>query len=249
MPTALQLIVRAYKALTVVGTSSAVAPTAEQRQDGLDALNALLDSWSNENLSCYQVQDTNFQLQIGVSSYTVGAGGTISSIARPLQVIQARLTDGGGNNYQFNIRSRDWWNRIGNLSSIITSQIPTDMFYDPQYPLGVLAVWPWPLTNYTVYFDSYLPVANLSTLTHSLSMPIGYERAMVYNLAAEIATMQGIVNEVVPQVMEIASKSIAAVKRTNVGNREIISTYDGALVSHAYATYNPYADRPGGGSW
>jgi hypothetical protein len=243
MATALEVIVRAYKALTVVGSvSSATSPTTEQRNDGLTALNSLLDSLNNENLTCYSVRDSSFTLSIGVSSYTVGSGATVN-ITRPLQVIQAYLQDSGGNNYPLTIRTRDQWNNIGNRSSIITSQIPTDCFYDPTYPNGVFAVFPYPLAAYTVFFDSYAPLVSLSTLTESLAFPPGYERMMVYNLAAEIATANGIVNDVVPQVMELASKSMAAIKRTNMGNREIVAQYDGAIVSRAYPTYNIYSDR------
>lgn len=244
MATALDLIVRAYKALTVVGTSSATAPTTEQRNDGLTALNALLDSWSNDNLASYQVRENSFSLVVGTSSYTVGSGGTVNT-ARPLQIIQAYLQDSGGNNYPLRIRTRDQWNLIGNRSSIITSQIPTDCFYDPAFPLGIFAVWPYPTATYTVFFDSYLAVATLSTLTDSLSMPLGYERAMVYNLAVEISAMSGIALPTSGvNIEKLASDSLAAIKRTNVGNREIISQYDGAIVSHAYPTYNIYRDQP-----
>jgi hypothetical protein len=37
---------------------------------------------------------------------------------------------------------RDKWNQIGNRSSTITSQIPSVLFYDPQFPLGVINVFP-----------------------------------------------------------------------------------------------------------
>jgi hypothetical protein len=242
VPTALELVVRAYKALTVVGASSATSPTTEQRNDGLTALNALLDSWSNENLACYQVRENSFALSIGTSSYTVGSGGTVN-IARPLQIIQAYVQDGGGNNYPLTIRTRDWWNMIGNRSSIITSQIPTDCFYDPAFPLGIFAIFPYPLTAYTVFFDSYLAVATLSTLTASLSMPLGYERAMVFNLAVEISAQTGIpLPTNGTNITKLAEDSLAAIKRTAEGNREIISWYDGAIVSHASPTYNIYRD-------
>lgn len=241
MATALDIVVRAYKALQVVTVSSATSPTTEQRNDGLTALNSLLDSLSNEDLTCYTVRETAFTLSIGVSSYTVGSGATIN-ISRPQQIIQAYLQDSGGNNYMFNLRTRDWWNMIGNRSSIITSQIPTDMFYDPSHPNGVIAVWPWPLVAYQVFFDSYQPLANLSTLTETVSFPSGYDRMMVFNLAAEIATQAGVAPP--DNVMRIASDSMASIKRINVGNREIIAKYDEAIVSNAYPTYNVYRDSP-----
>ena len=244
MPTALDIIQRSYKVLTVISVSSATSPTAEQRNDGLTALNSMIESWNNENLSLYQVRENNFTLSVGVSSYTVGTGATVS-MPRPLQIIQAYVRDGGGNNYPLNIRTRDQWNMIGNRSSIITSQIPTDCFYDPAMPNGIFAVWPYPLAAYTVFFDSYTQLSALSTLTDTLSYPLGYDRAFVYNLAVEISAQTGVPLPTTGlNVQELADKSLANIKRTNVGNREIVAAYDGAIVSHAYPTYNVYRDQP-----
>ena len=244
MATALDIVVRAYKALQAVSVSSATSPTTEQRNDGLTALNSLLDSLSNENLTCYTVRENSFTLSVGVSSYTVGSGATVN-VTRPQQITQAYLQDSGGNNYMFNLRTRDWWNLIGNRSSLITSQIPTDMFYDPSYPNGVIAVWPFPLVAYQVFFDSYQPLANLSTLTETVSFPPGYDRMMVFNLAVEISAQTGIALPTQGiNVQEIADKAMASIKRINLGNREIIAKYDEAIVSHAYPTYNIYRDAP-----
>lgn len=244
MPTALEVIVRSYKALTVVGASSATSPTTEQRNDGLTALNALLESWNTENLTCYSVRETSFTLTIGTTSYTVSTGATVN-VARPLQILQAYVQDAGGNNYPLTIRTLDQWNQIGNRSSIITSQIPTDCYYDPTFPGGVFSVFPTPLAAYTVFFDAYLPLSTLSTLTHSLSFPPGYERAMVYNLAVEISAMTGIpLPASGTNIQKLAEDSLANIKRINEGNREIVASYDGAIVSHAYPTYNIFRDQP-----
>ncbi len=246
MATALDIVVRAYKALTVVSVSSATSPTTEQRNDGLVAFQSLLDSWDTENLTLSRVRENILNLQVGVSSYTVGIGGTIN-VARPMQIIQAYIQDGGGNNYPLTIRTRDQWNMIGNRSAIITSQIPTDIFYDPVYPLGVLSVFPYPLTSYQIFFDSYEAISTVSTLTQTVAFPPGYERAFVFNLAVEIAAQTGIP---LPQsgtnVAELASISKANIKRINEGNREIVSIYDGAILDRGYSTYNIYSDRGGG---
>jgi len=244
MATALDVVVRAYKALTVVATSSATSPTTEQRNDGLTAFQSLLDSWNTENLTLFSVRENSFTLSIGVSSYTVGSGATVN-VTRPMQILQAYVRDSGGNNYPLNIRTRDQWNMIGNRSSIITSQIPTDIFYDPTYANGVIGVFPYPLAAYTVFFDSYDPLSTVSTLTQTISFPPGYERAFVFNLAVEISAQTGIP---LPQsgtnIQKLAEDSLANIKRINAGNREIVAMYDGAIVSRAYPTYNIYRDAP-----
>lgn len=244
MTTALEVVVRSYKVLGVIQTSSATSPTTEQRNDGLVSMQALMDSWNTENLTCFSVRDNSFTLSVGVSSYTIGSGATVN-VDRPLQIIQAYLRDSGGNNYPLNIRTRDQWNQIGNRSSIITSQIPTDCFYDPTYPNGVFAVFPYPLAAYQVFFDSYSPLTSVSTLTQTLSFPPGYERAFVYNLAVEISAQNGIpLPTTGTNIQELANTSKGNIKRINEGNREIVASYDGAIVSHAYPTYNIYRDAP-----
>lgn len=240
--TSLELIVRAYKALGVVGTSSATSPTTEERTDGLTALNSMLESWANENLTLISQQEQSFPLVIGTNSYTIGSGGDIN-VTRPLQILSAYVQDSGGNNYPLTVRTRDQWNMIGNKSSIITSQIPTDMFYDPTMPLGTVYVFPYPLTTYNVFFDSYLQLTTFSSLTVSTAMSPGYERALVYNLAVEISNQFGIPMLGETNVADLASRSLAAIKRTNLGNREVVANYEGAIVSHPYGTYNIYSDR------
>ena len=146
MTTALDIITRAMKALQALGNTE--VPTAAEANDGLVAFNAMLDSWSNDDLASYVVSENSFTLQVGVSAYTIGSGGTIN-VERPFDILQAYVQDTAGNNYIMDIRDRTWWNFIGNRSSTITSQIPTVLFYDRQFPLGIINVFPTPLVGYT----------------------------------------------------------------------------------------------------
>lgn len=236
------LITRAMKALKAIGGTE--VPSASEANDGLIALNAMLDSWSNERLTMFQVQEQSFPLVIGQSAYTIGTGGNINTV-RPLDITQAYVQDTpNNNNYLMKIVPRDKWNEIGNRGPTITSQIPDTLFYDPQFPLGVINIFPTPLLTYTVFFDNALQQVQFAALTTALSAPPGYERALVYNLAVEISNMFGI--EIPPaspgskNVGQLASESLANIKRTNIP--EIIASYDPAIVSRSYATYNIFRD-------
>jgi len=239
--TANDLITRAMKSLQSLGGGE--VPSAAEANDGLVALNAMLDSWSNEGLNAYEVQEQSFTLVVGTSSYTIGSGGVIN-VTRPMDIVQAYVQDSGSNNFLMNIVPRDIWNNIGNRGSTITSQIPDTLFYDPQFPLGVINIFPTPLLGYTVFFDSLLQQVTFATLTTALSMPPGYERAMVYNLAVEISSMFGIpIPLVAPgakNVGQLASESLGNIKRTNI--RENIANYDPSIVSRSYYSYNIYRD-------
>ena len=243
--TAQQIITRSMKALQVLGNTE--TPSAAESNDALVAFNAMLDSWSNMGLAAYRVDENSFPLVVGTSSYTVGSGGDVN-IERPLEITEAYIQDTGGNNYEMKIMPRDWWNKIGNRSSTITSQIPDVLFYDPQYPLGVINIFPTPLIAYTCYFDGMLDQPTFATLATDLAMPKGYERAYVLNLAVEIASMMGIPIPAVAagqkNIAMLAAEALAAIKTTNM--KEQIAEYDPMLVSRANSTYNIYRDSGGG---
>jgi hypothetical protein len=235
------LITRAMKALQALGGTE--VPNASEANDGLVAFNAMLDSWSLDDLVSYEVEENSFPLVAGTASYTVGIGGVVNVI-RPQDITQAYIRDTNNNNFLMKILPRDKWNQIGNRGPTRTSQIPRFMFYDPQFPLGVINIFPTPLINYTCFFDNVLNQVTLATLTTNISMPVGYERAYVYNLAVEISSMFGIpIPPVGPgqkNLVILAQESLAAVKSNNI--KDVISNYDAAIVSHSYATYNIFND-------
>lgn len=239
MTTANQIITRAMQALGILGRTE--VPSAGESNDGLTAFNSMLDSWSSgENLLSYVVLERSFPLVANTASYTIGTGGTINS-ARPVDITQAYIRDFIGNDFLLDILPRDKWNQIGNRSSTITSQIPDTLFYDPQYPLGVINIFPTPLLTYTCFFDSTQAQVDFSLLTTTLSAPPGYERAYVLNLALELETagFPCLLDEkAYMRLVNNASDAKANIKRANI--KEVIADYDEAVVSHAQSTFNIY---------
>src|SRR5687767_849521 len=90
--TAQDIITRAMKALGALGTSE--TPTASEANDGLEALNTMLDSWAGEELASYQVLEQTVILTVGKSQYTIGTVGTPDINAdRPTNIVQAYIMD------------------------------------------------------------------------------------------------------------------------------------------------------------
>lgn len=239
--TANQIITRAMQALGILGRTE--VPSAGEANDALVAFNAMLDSWSNgENLMSYVVLERSTTLTPGSASYTIGSGGVINS-ARPNGIVQAYIQDSGGNNFLMEVVPRDKWNQIGNRSGTITSQIPNTLFYDPQYPLGVINIFPTPLIGYTLFFDSTQDQVDFSLLTSTLSAPAGYERCYVLNLALELMSAGFpcmLDDKQLMRLINNASDAKANIKRTNI--EDVISNYDDSIVSHATPTYNIFRD-------
>lgn len=243
MPTANTLITRALKAIGTLGRTE--VPGATEASDGLDCLNALLDSWSNEKLMSYVTLQRSFTLSVNTQTYTIGSSGTINT-TRPTDITQAFVRDSNNLDYPMRIVPQDIWNNIGDKT--ITSQIPQILFYSSAFPLGTIYIYPIPLVAYTVYYDSTTLQVDLSTLQTSISLPPGYERAIQLNLALEFmsAGYPFLLDEkLLQRLITNAAEAKANIKRMNI--KEVVAQFDEAIVSKSYASYNIYSDMPARG--
>lgn len=239
MATANDLITRAMRALGCLGRTE--VPSASEASDALTAFNAMLDSWSNEALASYVLGQISFPLVIGQQSYTIGPALANITADRPLSIQDAFIRDSSNLDYPMRIIPRDIWNDIG--AKNISSQIPDTIFYDTTYPLGTIYVFPIPLIGYSCYIYSSTNQVTFAGLTTVLAMPVGYERAYVLNLAVELmsAGFPVLLNDIGRQALiKNASDSKANIKSTNIS--DVIASYDGAIVSRSYASYNIYND-------
>jgi hypothetical protein len=216
-------ITRAMKALGHLGRTE--VPTGQEFTDCLYAYNQLLESWSTEKLMSYATLQRSFSLVANTQSYT-----------------QAFVRDSNGQDFPLTIVSREVWNTIGLKST--TSDIPQILFYDSTYPLGVVYIYPVPTQALTVFYDSTLNQVTASTGTTSISMPPGYERCFISNLALELMAngFPCLLNAVqLSALTKAASDGIANIKRANI--KEVLAACDEAIVSQPIATYNPYTNQ------
>lgn len=242
MATAQSLIQTSLELLGIYAPGETLTDADAER--GLQVLNAMLDSWSNESLFCYAIQETSFPLVVGQSQYTLGPGGQINA-PRPLRLIEgpgaAYIQDVNQNNYPVAIIPRDQWNRIGLRTN--TSNIPDTLFYDPQFPLGLVNIFPVPLATYKVFFDAYLQISDFANLTTVMALPPGYEAAIYNNLAIWMKPFFKDAS-IDPIILELASQAKGTIKRNNL--RSNVALYDAEIVSRAAPTYNIYRDASGG---
>lgn len=212
---------------------------------GLSVMNEMLDEWSNDSLACFANAEQALPLVIGQQQYTIGTSGGANIVAsRPLEVLKgqgaAYLVDSNTNRYPVNVVEQDQWNSIGRLTN--TSDLPDTLFYNPQFPLGILNVFPVPLAAFTIFFDSRLQLANLSNLNSVFSLPPGYRAAIKSNLLVRLWPYfkQGDPPAI---IIGLATHSLGAIKRTNMKNSPVM--YDSAVVSKAKSSYNIYMDGVG----
>jgi len=241
--TAQKMVTRSYQMLGYLGAVE--NPNPADLQLGIDILNSMLDSWSNESLSCYAILEQSVQLQVGKSSYTIGPSVSADiNGTRPIRVnadpFSAYIQDFSANNYQVDVVPREQWNQIANRGSDTVSDIPDTLWYDPQFPLGVINIWPSPTIGYTLFFDSYLQLADMGNPTQVFNLPPGYQLAILTNLAVLLGPFcKGAV--VSPDIKMAAYRSKMSIKRAN--KRLNVAQFDKEITKSGQPNFNIYSGR------
>jgi hypothetical protein len=208
--------------LGVIASSEALS--SSEAKDSLSSLNMMLSSWNTNNLTVLGKSFEEFTLIAGQNSYTLGTGGDFNTSV-PIKTDAAFIRFGSNAELPMKIIDSKRWGEITTKSS--QSTIPSKIYIDNNFPLQTVYLYPTPSEAKTLILHNYRKISSLSSLTTELSFPDGYERAIVYNLAIELAPEYG--KTVSMEIAKIASESLANIKRVNIKPREI--GVDKALIS------------------
>ena len=201
------------RALRLLGVlAEGETPSAATSQDGLTALNQMIDSWNTERLSVFSTQDQIFTWPAGEITRTLGPSGNFSG-NRPVLFDDATYYRDPGTNVSFGIKFINQQQYDGIAVKTVTSTYPQVIFVNMTYPDATMTVYPKPTRDLEWHFISVNELSNPATLATNLTFPPGYLRAFVYNLAMEIAPEFGV--EPSPQVTRIAMTSKRNLKRIN----------------------------------
>lgn len=189
-------------------------PTYDQANDGLASLNSLMDQWAAERLQIFSITRTTWNIS-GVIPYTVGLTGTIP-IARPVYIDHVNFIDTSPSpdvEFQMQPLTDDAFAAIAIKG--LTSTLPQYWYYNPTYPLGTLTLYPIP-TQAGLQGVIYAPTAvtEFAALTTTVSLPPGYRRMLINNLAIELCADYD--KEPPAGVVKAAMESLGAIKRANI---------------------------------
>lgn len=206
MTTALQLISDALQEIGVIADGE--TPDAAQSAHGLRALNRMLGRWSQRRLLMPLLTEVSVPLT-GAASYSIGPTGADVTAARPIRVEWARAVDANGVEYPVDVWNQQQWNALSDKTS--TGGPPDRVWYQAG---TVGRIYAYPIaTGYTLKLDCRSIVAEFAALTTELTLPEGYEDAIVPSLADSIAASYGI--RTPADVLRRSAAAIRAIQNAN----------------------------------
>ena len=225
MATTARKIIR--KAMQKVGILvKSEVPDDDEANDALDSLNALIDSWSNysDNITT-RVRET-FTLPT-TTSVTIGVGQTFNT-QRPIQIVDAYVSQ-GTIDYPVEVVNEEQYDSV----SFKTIQgRPVYLAYDSGYPTGNINIYPVSDGSYTLTILSEKAIVGFATLDTLLNLPNGWERALVYNLALELAPEYG--QQPDASIVKIAGDSLGAIRLAVVRSRPVNSDLNLRIAGNIY---------------
>lgn len=182
--------------------------------------NWMLALWARKRWLVYSLSEYHF-ISTGAHTYKVGEGQIVDINPRPdrLQYAYMRfLALRPGSPPQFPvdipldiIASREDYSQI-NVKTVGT--LPWRIFYDPQWPVGVLHPWPVPqqgLYGIHVGFKTVLP--RFQSLQQVINFPPEYEVALNWNLARTLRAAFSLPPS--PEISSLARDALNAIRMAN----------------------------------
>lgn len=196
-----------YDALMTNGAMSAADPlSGEDANVALRALQRMLGTWANQNLLLYETRQGTVTLVPGTTSYLT----TLLSTGRPVSIDSAFLRMGNVD-YPLTLLDNQTYDSIQFKSN---ASLPVAVYYDPGYPNSTLYFYPTPSAAYTAYITGrYDLIAGTITLDTVVTLPPGYDAAIVNSLAVATAPLFG--RPVSGEMQKMAIDAVAWLKRTN----------------------------------
>lgn len=187
----MQTSVLIYNAMRIAGILGAPgrAPSDNETADGLLALNGMLDSWQTERLMVFCELAFEFQLVVNQQNYSIGTDGTPDfAHTRPEQIDRAGLIL---NNFSppsevsLQIFTDQEWAAV--TPKALQSTMPQGLWYQRTVPNGLITFWPIPQNPYKVMLYLWENLQAVEDASVDIVLPPGYQSAIEYNLAVELA--------------------------------------------------------------
>jgi hypothetical protein len=217
MATAAAIIKRALRLIGAIAAGE--TPGASEQADGLETLNAMLDSWRTSSLAAYAMRDETLTLT-GAASYTIGPAGNLNTV-RPVRIEAAyqRVDD---TDYPVRLASATAW--AGLAAKSVTSDVAEWLYYEPSYPLGKLYLFPKATTG-ALHLVTMVPLTAFAA-SDEVALPPGYQDALTYHLAVRLALEYS--RPVTAELAALARDAADKIQRVNFRAPSMVTGFEGA---------------------
>ena len=209
MATGKTILLGALRLLNV--KQSAEVLESDELEDGKNVLNELIDAWSNEKLMQPALVEVTHTLTSSDGTYTIGSGGDID-VTRPLS-IESMYIRRNDLDYKVTKLENQEFSSIYNKTT--ESDFPSSFYYRESYPLGEINFYPIPSEANTLVMQVWTQISQITNMDTVLTLPPGYNRALRYNLAIDLAPEYSA--GIPPAVAQVAKDSKAWIKTANYG--------------------------------
>ena len=159
----------------------------------LRTLNRMLQVWNTQSLMVYTVNRNIFNIVAGKQTYTLGTGGDFN-MSRPTRIDMVSIIVNSGLyplEKEVQILTDDEWRAVTLKST--PSIWPTQVWITGNMPLNSLVFWPVPQdSTVDVVLYSWGRMDGFTSINDSVTLPNGYEEAIVTNLAMFLSSSYGI---------------------------------------------------------
>ena len=129
---------------------------------------------------------------------------------RPMKMQRANLilnAPGPPVELPMNIRDEQWW--MNNRVKTLSTDIPTDVYYSPDWPNGSLYFWPVPTIAYQVRLEIWGAIPQFPSVSYAFSLPPGYQEFLTLKLARNmVGAFQGSWSPQQEDAYKLAAKGI-----------------------------------------
>lgn len=202
-------------ALRELGVINAVDPArSEDLALGLLRVNRILDNWTADGRAVYAQSIYTLTLVPSQQPHTLGPAGDLVMTKRPDRLVMANLVVAGVRS-PVSVRDAQWWMSLSTPTQ--TGSEPTDLYYEPAWPLGNVYLYPVPTVANTLEFLAQIDLAGTTVDENTaVSLPPGYLDALVLTLSESLAPSMR-----VPVQPETARKAMEARGRAFGNNTRI----------------------------
>lgn len=212
----------------------------------LQKLNDILDLWDAQRLYAYNVNFATYPLIPNKQPVTIGPTGADYTVPiRPMKIENANIilnTNTPAVKFPLAIRDDDWW--AGQTIPTLATEVPTDLYYSPDWPNGNLFIWPIPQIAYLLELETWVPLLGEASLQSIFSLPPGYKEAVKLTLAESACPSLG--KQADPILVQNAMKARAAIQSANCAS-PTLATSDHGLPKGGgnRSTWNVYTGSTG----